>query len=203
MIAKDLQLKQGHTYAVILRWEAPPIVYKAIQGITQEAPAKVTAAGHGAPDGWRVAITNVKGMTEINAPNPSRIRDVDYQQATLVDGNTLTLNAVNAAGFSAYKSGGYLQYNTPVSLSGFSFAIRLRTSPGGTLLASNLLADAPLNLLSIAVDLGLFTITPIFSAAATTALAGTSGEYEVEAISPDSTPVVTALMGGKFSCAKE
>lgn len=203
MVTKDLLLKQGDTYAVTLRWEVPPVVYKPIQAISQAAPVQITAAGHGLPDGWRVAVTNVKGMTQINASDPSRIRDKDYHQATLVDGNNITLNDVNASGFSAYTSGGVLQYNTPVNLTGFSFALRLKTKAGGTLLASNLLADAPLNTLTVSVDLTLHTITPVFSAAATTALAGTSGVYELEAISPDTTPIVTPLLAGKFSCVRE
>ena len=64
---KDLTIQQGRTFSLALRWESQPVVYRPITAIAQTAPARLTVPTHGVPDGWRVAITNVKGMTEINA----------------------------------------------------------------------------------------------------------------------------------------
>lgn len=112
---QNLTIVQGTTYELPVRWETEPIVYKAITGITQAAPAVVTCVGHGVPDGWRVAVVSVKGMTQINAKN-SPPKDSDYVIAKVLTADTLELNTVNAADFKAYTSAGYVQYNTPQDL---------------------------------------------------------------------------------------
>ena len=54
MAAKlDLSIIQGDTFSQIIRWETEPIVYSPITGITQAAPAVITATSHGVPNGWR------------------------------------------------------------------------------------------------------------------------------------------------------
>jgi hypothetical protein len=123
---KNLTLTQGKTFSLTLRWESRPVKYKAITGISKTAPAIVTAPLHGVPDGWRGAISGVKGMTEINVEDPNDIRDDEYRIATVIDANTLELNSVNACDFRAYTSGGYFQYYTPVDLTGFSARMSIR-----------------------------------------------------------------------------
>jgi hypothetical protein len=115
---QDFVITQGKTFSQVLRWEAPPILYKPITLISKVAPVLINAASHGIPSGWRVAVVSVLGMTEINAKNTPP-RNTDYHQATVVDPNTIALNDVNASGYTAYSSGGYLQLNTPVDLTGF------------------------------------------------------------------------------------
>jgi len=115
----DIKIVKGKTFRDVIRWESAPVIYKAITGIAKTAPARITAVAHGIPDGWRAAVTNAGGMTEINA-SANSLRDSDYKQVTVVDVDTVDLNAVNAAGFHAYTSGGYIQYNTPVDLTGFT-----------------------------------------------------------------------------------
>lgn len=51
-VNKDFVIEQGKTFQHVLRWETLPFVYKPITGISQVAPARVTATGHGLPDGW-------------------------------------------------------------------------------------------------------------------------------------------------------
>lgn len=140
----DITIVKGKTFKLIVQWETDPIVYKAITGITNTAPARLTVPGHGIPDGWKVAVTNVKGMTEINA-QANQIRDSDRRPVTAIDSNTIEINAIDASGFHAYASGGYVQYRTPADLSvytkarntikaasGASGSNKLRCSVGGT-----------------------------------------------------------------------
>lgn len=117
-LKQTLSILQGKTFEKVIHWETDPIVYKAITGIAQVAPAVVTCVGHGVPDGWRVAIVSVKGMTQINTKN-SPPKDSDYVIAKKLSTDTLELNTVNAAGYSAWASGGYVQYNTPQDLTGY------------------------------------------------------------------------------------
>lgn len=133
---KNLSITQGSTFQHVVRWGAAPYVYAPITGITQAAPAVVTATGHGVLDGWQVAIVSVKGMGAINAQNTPP-KDSDYVRATVVDANTLSLNDVNSALFKAYTSGGYVQYFTPVDLTGFTARMEVKDKVGGNVLVSS------------------------------------------------------------------
>lgn len=196
---KDLTLEQGKTFQHVLRWEAPLFIYKPITNITQEAPAVVTAIGHGVPDGWRVAIVSVKGMTQINAPS-NALKDSDYRKATKLTDDTLELNAVNASEYSAYLSGGYVQYQTPVDLTGFIGRMKIKNREG-VLLASTEVEDAPLNIITVTTDNALKTITVVISATDTAAFTWTKALYELEMVS--GTGVVTSVMSGKLLVTKE
>lgn len=126
---------QGRTFKIVLRWETEPVVYRPITGISQTAPVQITAPDHGLSDGWYVAVSDVKGMTQINSKSNSPDEE-DFYQVTRVDADTIELNAVDAASFSAYVSGGYLRYNTPVSLDGAAARMDIKNKVGGTALYS-------------------------------------------------------------------
>lgn len=197
---KDLTILQGKTFSLLLRWEVEPIVYKQITAIQQTAPVRITSAEHGIPDGWRVAITSVKGMTEVNA-EANKVRDRDYNPVTVVDMNTVEINAINAAGFKPYVSGGYLQFNTPADLEGYTARMSIKDKVGGTLLASSKIADAPLDILELTIDTALSAVIIKISAIDTAAIAWKKGVYELELES--STGVVTSLLSGAVSVTKE
>lgn len=129
----DLKIPQGATFERVIRWEKRPFIWKAITNITRSGPARITATGHGVPDAWRVAVTAVLGMRQINSENwPPK--EADFHRATYVDANTIELNEVNAAVMSAYSSGGYVVYNTPASLASCVARMTIRDRIGGTAL---------------------------------------------------------------------
>lgn len=191
---KDLTVKQGKTFSLVLRWETDPVIYRAITAIQQAAPARLTVTGHGIPDGWRCAVTNVKGMTEINA-EANALRDRDYHPITVIDANTVEINEINAAGFKAYTSGGVLQCNTPVSLVGYSARMAIKGKVGGTALKSLV---SPTD---IALNTTTNTITITISATDTAAFTWKTGVYDLELVSGSG--VVTALLTGKVTVSKE
>ena len=197
---KDLQINQGKTFSLVLRWETEPCVYRPITAIQQTAPVRLTVNTTGLPDGWNCAVTNVKGMTEINA-EANALRENDFNPVTIVDATTLEINSINAAGFKPYVSGGILQFNTPVSLTGYTGRLQIKDKVGGTVLASTEAGDTPLNFLSVALDTANSTITITISATATAGLTWTKGVYELEMVSP--TGVVTAILSGKVTVSKE
>lgn len=192
--AKDLIIEQGKTFSQVLRWEAPPIIYAPITGITQTAPVRITAPLHDCPPGWRVAVVSVKGMSQINAQN-SPPKASDYHSATVIDQNTVELNDVNAADFKAYVSGGYLQFNTPVDLTGYSARMSIKDKIGGTELMSLTSAS------EIDVDAVGATITINITATVTASLGWKKGVYDLELIS--AVGVVTALLAGTISVTRE
>jgi hypothetical protein len=204
MITKNLSIIAGHTYREVIRWETEPIVRKPISGISTTTGApRITLIGHGILDEWRVAITGCKGMTEINADDQERPGNADYHKATVIDNDTIELNDLSAGGYRPWTSGGFVQWNSPATLSGFSARLRVKDRPDGALLASNLVADSPLNTLSVDIDTTRHTITITFSSMATASLAGKYGVYDLELVSGDETPVVTQLVSGRIRIERE
>jgi hypothetical protein len=193
-IKKDLTILQGRTFSYPLKWEIEPIVYKPITGITQAAPCIVTAVGHGLPDGWRVAIVSVKGMTQINASNPPK--DSEYVVAKKLTDDTIELNTVNAAEYKAYTSGGYVQYNTPQDLTSYVARMSIKDKVGGTELMSLTTTND-----RIVVDDTAKTITLAIDATDTAAITFKRGVYDLELESPAG--VVTALMFGNVTVTNE
>lgn len=190
-----LTIIKGKTFARVLRWEAPPIVYKAITAIQQSAPVRLTVTGHGVPDGWRVAVTCVKGMTQINADNePPKTKD--YHVATVVDANTIEFNDINAACYKPYVSGGYLQYNTPVDLAGFTARMSVKDKVGGTELFRLDTGNGRITINNTAK-----TIDLTISATDTAALTFKKGVYDLEMVS--SGGVVTLLLSGDITVQDE
>ena len=191
----NLTIQQGKTFQFVLRWETTPIIYKPISGITQAAPAALTVIGHGVPNGWRVAVTNVKGMTEINA-TANAVKDKDYHVATVGTVDTITLNDVNAMGFKAYQSGGVIQYNTPVDLTGFTASMTIKDKKGGT----SKLALTTENS-RIVINTTAHTVLLTIDAVTTAGFTWATGVYDLEMIS--ATGVVTLLSYGSVTVEKE
>ena len=185
----NFKIYQGSTFAEVLRWESSTKVYKPITAITIAAPVVITAASHGIPVGWRTKVTNVVGMTQINSS------DV-YQIVTAADTNTVTLNAVNSLGYTAYTSGGVLEYNQPVSLSGVTARMQIRDKVTSTTYIDELTTENG----KIVVDDALKTITILLSAAVTAAYTFTTAVYSLETISGT---VVTPLIYGSITLDKE
>ena len=196
MAAKhDLTIMQGKTFSQVVRWETEPIVYKAITGITATAPAIITCPLHGVPNNWRVAVVSVKGMTQINAVSTPP-KDSDYHQATVTNSNLVELNDVNASEYKPYVSGGYLQYNTPHDLVGYSARMTIRNKVGGTALVT--LTDANGKLVITAAE---HYVRIALSATETALYSWVAGVYDLEVESP--TGEVTQLLYGKVKVTKE
>ena len=138
-MSDPIKLTEGHSYTTVIRLETDPIVRKAITSIT--APngcALIHVPAHGVKDGWRVAVTNAKGMPKINADidalaNPENANQ--YHQATVVDADHIELNRLNIVDFGTHTANtGFIQYNTPAVLTGNTYRTRVRDKKGGKLL---------------------------------------------------------------------
>lgn len=121
----NFKIYQGSTFAEVLRWESSTKTYVPITAIAKSAPLVVTALAHGVPREWRIKFTNIAGMTDLNSND-------NYYQVTDVTTDTLTINSINSLGFKEYTSGGIVEYNTPVDLTGFSARMQLRANINST-----------------------------------------------------------------------
>lgn len=127
----NLKARRGATFRHSLRLETRPEIYKAITAMPSAAPVRFTSAGHGVPDGWRVAVIGVVGPDDINARNdPPKARD--YRTARVIDANTVEFNSLSAVDMPAYVSGGFLRFNTQVDLEDYEARMQVKNKVGGT-----------------------------------------------------------------------
>lgn len=119
-IKLNFKIIQGSTFDQVLRWESGIKAYKTITSVSQTAPVTVFSVAHGLPVGWRTRVTNVAGMKEINSSADQ------YYVVTAKTDDSVTFNAVNSLGYTPYVSGGVLEYNEPVDLSGYTARMQIR-----------------------------------------------------------------------------
>lgn len=116
-----------------LRIKTETLLFSAVTGMTKSAPLRVTATGHGIPDGWYCAIVDAGGMTEFNAADSNSIQDSEFRQIIRVDANTVEFPGTSSASFNTYTSGGYLAFYMPMDLSSYTDAtMDVKTKVGGT-----------------------------------------------------------------------
>lgn len=167
-IKLNLKIYQGSTFKQVLRWESATKVYVPITNISKGAPVVVTAANHAVPLGWRARVTNAGGMKEIN--------QLDYNIVTQTTQDTVTFNQVNSLSFTAYTSGGVLEYNQPAPISGLTARMQIREK----LASSTILHELTTENGGIVFDNTYKTITLTIPDEITAALQFTSGVYTLE-----------------------
>lgn len=198
----NLKIRQGETFQRVIRWMRPPYIYKMITAITQGAPVQLTVPGHELTNGWPVAVVSCNGMEEINAQH-SPPWENEFHQVTVIDVNTITINDINAADFSAYKDGGYLQFLTPVNIEDYSAEMDIKDRVGGKVLMT-LASDAavdPGQRIVVNNDEKTISLTIPAQDLAADLVLWESGVHDLEMQSP--TGQVTTLYSGSVSIIKE
>lgn len=185
----NFKMYQGSTFSEVLRWESANIAYRPITSITAAAPVVITSSSHGMPAGWRFKVTNVVGMKDINSTDTYRI-------ASSVDANTITVGDLNGAGFSAYVSGGIIEYNEPYPLSGVTARMQLRDKVTST----TFIAEYTTENGKILIDTVNKTLTVNVDAVSTSEYTFSTAVYSLEAISGAN---VTPLAVGTITLVKE
>lgn len=194
-IKLNLKIYQGGTFKETLRWESSTKKYVSITNISNTAPMTITTAPAIIfPAGWRFKVTNVTGMTEANC-------DADaYYIATSITpsggNNIITVNSVNSSGFKAFVSGGVVEYNDPVDLTGFTASMQIKDKVGGVEMLSLTTANS-----GVAINTSLNTITINITAAQTALLDFSTAVYDLELVSAGGE--VTKFASGSLSLVKE
>lgn len=167
----NFKIYQGSTFKEVIRWESPTKGYAPITAISKAAPMVVTSAAHGIPSNWRVKITNVSGMKEVNNTET-------YKIVTSVDTNSLTFNDINSLGYTAYTEGGVVEYNIPNDLSGVTARMQIRAN----LTSSTVLEELTTENGKIIVNNTNKTITLLLTDTVTSAYTFSSAVYSMELI---------------------
>lgn len=184
----NFKIYQGSTFTEVLRYESSVKVYVPISAVFKSAPMQVTANAHGMVAGWRCKISNVVGMTEVNS--------LDYIVATDVTTNDLTFNDVNSVGFKDYTSGGILEYNDPINLTGMTARMQLREKLASTDIIDEYTTENGM----IVLDNTTKTITINVPAATTALYTFKSAVYSMELVSG---PTVLPFIYGSITLDKE
>ena len=120
----------------------------------------------------------------------------DYQQATVVSTDTIEINKINASGFAAYTSGGFVQYNSPVPLDGYTARMAIKDKMRGNEYYRLTTENG-----DITIDVTGYKIELSISAEVTAGFTFLSGVYDLEMVSPDG--VVSQLIYGEVTVAPE
>ena len=94
----DKKVSCGWLYFYVSTTGTDLTVNKLIIGASETSPCVLEVPGHGYKDGTQIYVNGVVGMTELN--------DLTYY-VTVVDSNNISLNGIDATGFTPYVSGGY------------------------------------------------------------------------------------------------
>lgn len=125
----NYKIYQGSTFQETFRWESETKVYVPIQAIAKSAPCVITTTTpHNLPLGWRFRVVGAGGMKEMNS-----VGDDAYYLSTLVSNPTaIEINQVNSLNYTAYTSGGVVEFNQPVSLTNFAARMQIRETVDST-----------------------------------------------------------------------
>jgi len=186
----NFRIYQGSTFNETLRWESSTQVYVPITNIEQSAPVVITATGHNVPLEWRVKVTNVSGMTDINSSD-------NYYQVTAATEDTITINSINSLGYRAYNSGGVVEYNQPIDLTNLVARMQIRSRLEDDTVIQELTTENGL----INVDNVKKTITLTIPALTTAQYSFTNAVYALELIT--SGGQVTPFIQGSITLVKE
>jgi len=187
----NYKMYQGSTFSEVLRWESSKKVYVNISNITKAAPCVLTTAAHVIPNGWRIKVTNAGGMKEINDTE-------NYRIATVKNATSIELNDVNSIAYTAYTSGGIVEYNEPVDLSIYSARMQIREKIDSTTTIYELTTANS----GILIDNTLKTITLYIPATITQNFTFKKAVYSLELVN-SSNSSVTTLSTGSISLYNE
>lgn len=188
----NFKMYQGSTFSEVFHWESNKKVYIPISNIAKSAPTIITTSSvHSVPGVWRVRLANVGGMKEINNSED------EYYLGTSISTTTIELNAVNSLGFTAYTTGGVVEYNEPVNLTGYTARMQLREKLDSTVV----LAEYTTENGNLIIDSATSKITISVTPEATAAYTFVSAVYSLELISTGSQ--VTQLATGTITLIKE
>ena len=189
----NYKIYQGTTFRETLRWESQTKGYASISAITKSAPCVITTQNnHTIPVNWRVRVVGVSGMKEINVTGED-----DYYLATNTTSNTVTLNQVNSSNYTSYTSGGVIEYNLPIPLTGYTAQMQIRE----TLDSANTIIELTNSNGGIVIDPSDSTISIFITAAQTRAFTFPTAVYSLELT--DTSGVVTTLVTGNLTLIQE
>lgn len=189
----NYKIYEGSTFQETFRWESQTKSYAQISAIAKAAPCVITTTStHTCPLNWRVRVTGVAGMKEINTAGD------DYYLVTEKTNTTVILNQINSANFTAYTTGGILEWNTPIDLTGYTAQMQIRETLDSSTVIHELTSAVGGG---ISIDTANYTVTINIPANTTRNFDFTTAVYSLELTDPSG--VVTTLVTGNLTLVRE
>lgn len=190
----NYKIYQGSTFQEAFRWESETKVYVPIANISKAAPCIITTQTTPViPVGWRFRVVGASGMKDINSGTD------EYYIATAVDAvaKTVEINQVNSLGFTAYTTGGILEYNMPIDLSSYSARMQIRESVDSDVV----IHSATTTNAGILIDTTYSIITIVIPAEDTAAFTFSTAVYSLELFTPAG--MVVPFLAGNLTLVPE
>jgi hypothetical protein len=127
----------------------------------------------------------------------ARTAYLNYQAELALIANTIQINQVNSLGYTTYTSGGVVEYNTPVPLTGYTAQMQIRE----TLESTTVLHELSTGGNGIVINTNDSTIFVTIPAAVTRAFTFDSAVYSLELT--NSSGVVIPFASGNLTLVKE
>ena len=183
----NYKVYQGSSFEEVFLWESATKAYATINTITNSAPCVVTVnTGElTPPPHWRVRITGVSGLKEINLATED-----SYYLSTTIASNQITINEINSANYGTYTSGGILAWNAPVPLVNLTAKMQIRENLDGALILELNTTNG-----GIVIDTAAHTIAVKMTSTQTTAFSFSTAIYSLELTNTLSNKVTTFLTG--------
>lgn len=122
-----LTLTEGVSNEIEFRPASPRFAYAEVTEVSDTAPVRLTVPSHGLVDGWGFWLTGAIGAEPLNRPHNEDRQHV----ASVIDADTLEINAVNGAGLGEFVPGHcYAEYLEPLDLAGASAVFVAEFSDG-------------------------------------------------------------------------
>ena len=190
----NYKIYQGSTFEEVYRWESATKTYATIASISNSAPCVITVtSGQPVPPvNWRVRVTGVSGMKEINLTV-----DEDYYLTTAIDTNNVSINQVNSANYGAYTSGGVMAWNSPIPLTNLTAKMQIRENIDAALLLELNTENG-----GIVINPTDYTITVKMTSSQTSAFSFTTAIYSLE-LTNSTSGKVTTFIAGNLSLIRE
>ena len=192
-------IRLGASVDIPIRVETDALTFAAIASISRAAPARiVTTDPHGVLDGWRCAVVDAKGMTDINAASSRHpISDKDMHVVSVIDSTTLDMLGVSSLSFRAHTANtGAVAFYAPKDLTGYTARMSIKDKIGGSVLHSLTTENN-----GIDIDPTAKTITLSIPAADTEDFTWSRGVYDLEMVSPAGK--VTRIISGRIALSRE
>lgn len=191
MTAKiNFKIDQGTTFLQVLRWESAEKIYKTITNISKQAPVVITATNHELVQGWRIKLTDISGMKELNNSSV-------YHNCTVVSNDTVSINNINSLSYTSYTQGGVIEYNKPIDLAGMTGRMQIRLKIDSAEVLHELTTENG----GIVLDNTLKQIKLVIPASTTATLEFAYAVYNLEII--DSAGTVFNFARGSITLNKE
>jgi hypothetical protein len=176
----DINIVRGKTFEFMYRYADEKLRYAAIAAMPSTVPVRLTAPGHGIPDGWVVRVTGVKQPEELNTDDGS------WLTAFVIDADTIELNRLVADRYwRTFVPSGALEYPTPFDLTNCSARMQIRDAVSGKVLLSlsSDLSTDPDGTIELDTDLAAVIIR--LGPDVTEAITWNRGVYDLELITPE------------------